>query len=143
MNLRPAIPPDLWDLSKRLRACDLREIALGSGKKPEDALVAAWHSSSLCEAICTDNGVVAGVWGVAPTELPGIGSIWMLASDEIESVALPFLRACESAVRRTGYTVLVCNPSRANALHLRWLDWLGFRPIGRGDKDFQPFIRHV
>lgn len=145
MILRPATHDDCVDLAPRLRGCDLAEIALGSGREPLNVLTGA-VAQGFSQAICTDSGHPVAVWGVTPIDpTPGLGSIWMLGSGEIETVSLPFLRACRPSIeaQHERYPTLICAPWRENALHLRWLRWLGFTLEEVGHPHFLKATRHV
>ncbi|MDR6455499.1 hypothetical protein [Variovorax paradoxus] len=143
MNLRPVEHGDTFEVAARLRACDRQEIALGSGRVPlyvlQDAVKAGFS-----QAICTDQDVPVAIWGIAPLT-PGVGSIWMLGTPELESIPLSFLRACRPALARAHalYPTLACAAWRENALHLNWLRWLGFTANDVGHPHFIPHYRHV
>jgi hypothetical protein len=137
-------PRDTWNLANDLRPEDLQEIALGSGRDPHDVLMDGWHRSDICETVWARAGIPAAIWGVTPTPESKLGSIWMLASPEIESVSLPFLRACQPRIDRAHalYPVLACASWRGNDLHHRWLRWLRFKEAERHG-EFIVFVRHV
>ncbi|KAF1049329.1 hypothetical protein [Xylophilus sp.] len=145
MNLRPATIDDCWTLADSLRSKDLQELSLvADGASPLDKALRAWAGSEVCEAFETDAGQLVCVWGVQ--RFPGrLGSIWMLGTPRIEEVPLSFLRACRPVIARAsaGFDVLGCAPWRENALHLRWLSWLGFTPRDTGHPVFLPHYLHV
>lgn len=142
MILRPATRGDCFDLAPRLRECDRQEIAKGSGRVPlyvlQDAVAAGF-----AQAICTEVDLPVAIWGVVRLT-SDLGSIWMLGSPEIESVSLPFLRACLPSIeaQHESYPTLVCASWRGNDLHHRWLRWLGFQEDGQFG-EFIRFVRHV
>ena len=145
MILRPATYDDCVSLAPRLRECDRTEIALGSGRDPLDVLLDGWTFGAHEEAIVTPSGSVAAIWGVMPLA-KDTGAIWMLGSPEIEQVSLPFLRACRPAIERQHerFPRLACASWRGNALHHRWLRWLGFSATDVGHPHFLYFHRsHV
>lgn len=144
MILRPATRGDCLELSATLRACDRQEIALGSGRNPFTVLWEAVSRSDFSETIETLGGDVAGIWGVTPTHQPTVGAIWMLGSDHLEAVSLPFLRASGPSIARALdlYPILACASWRGNPLHHRWLRWLGFEQFEQHG-EFYVFIRHV
>ena len=146
MILRPTYLEDVIQLSRTLRDCDRAEIALGSGLSPFKTLSNSWASSDFCVTIETPSGAIAGIWGVAPV-LPcySAGSIWMLGSDELDTIPTSFLKACRPAIARAHalYPLLICAPWRGNSLHLRWLRWLGFSLTEVGHPHFLKASRHV
>ena len=120
---------DVFDLARNLRADDRRELFLGTGQSDASQSIRdAIAASSICEAVRFNDGALAAIWGVVPLE--GLGSIWMLTSDRVESRPSQFLRVCPGLVQyaHTEFSTLICAPWRGNALHLRWLRWLGFTP---------------
>ena len=144
MNLKPTHPDDLPLLAATLRACDLKEIELGTASLPLEAVTTACGYSDFTQSIWTEAGLLAGSGGVAARQ-PGVGSIWMLGSPELESIPLSFLRACRPAIARAHalYPTLACAAWRENALHLNWLRWLGFTQNDVGHPHFIPHYRHV
>lgn len=146
MILRPATRGDCLELSATLRECDRQEIALGSGRSPFTVLWDSVSRSDFSETIETPGGDVAGIWGVVPTPNASVGSIWMLGSNHLESVSIPFLKASAPSIAKAHarYPTLMCASWRGNALHHKWLQWLGFTPmVGMSMPDFIPFFRHV
>lgn len=123
-------PPDILTLARTLRAPDREELFLGTGQpEPVDSLRDAVSASDICETLRFNDGELAAIWGVVA--LPAAtGSIWMICSDAVEWRPSQFLRACPGLVQyaHAKYPTLLCAPWRGNALHLRWLEWLGFTP---------------
>lgn len=121
---------DMLTLAQTLRAPDREELFLGTGQPdPVDSIRDAMDASYLCESLRFNDGTLAAIWGVVP-QPAATGSIWMLCSDGVEARSSQFLRACPALVQyaHTIYPTLLCAPWRGNALHLRWLEWLGFTP---------------
>ncbi|HDR9130811.1 TPA: hypothetical protein QDA91_001908 [Burkholderia vietnamiensis] len=143
MILTPAKPHHLEVLAENLRECDREELRLSIGDAdPYGHLLDLWIHGDLAEAILTDSGVVAGVWGTNPGPSDGVGLIWMLGTPAITTVALPFLRACPGRIDRAhdAYDILACTPWRENTLHLAWLNWCGFTAF---DPGHGPFIGYT
>lgn len=123
-------PSDILTLARTLRAPDREELFLGTGQPdPVDSLRDAVATSGICESLRFNDGELAAIWGVVPLPTAS-GSIWMLCSDAVEWRSSQFLRACPGLVQyaHATYPTLLCAPWRGNALHLRWLEWLGFTP---------------
>lgn len=143
MILTSAKPHHLAALAANLRACDRAELRLSIGDAdPYGHILGLWLDGDRCEAILTDPGVVAGVWGTAPGPTDGVGLIWMLGTPAITDVALPFLRACPGRIDQAhdAYDILACTPWRENSLHLAWLHWCGFTAL---DPGHGPFIGYT
>lgn len=145
MILLPAKEHHVRTLLENLREEDRRELDLcleGSGLDRCDAVLEQWKLGDICEAILTDSGAVAGVWGVHEGYAPDVGLIWMLGTPLLPSVSIPFLRACRGAVDRAHgiFDTLACTAWRENSLHLAWLEWCGFTPY---DPGHGPFIGYT
>lgn len=128
-----------------LREEDRLELDLcleGSGLEAVDAVMEMWAGAGICEAILTDSGALAGVWGVGADPASGIGLIWMLGTPLLPGVAFPFLRECPRVLARAHETfpILACTAWRENTLHLTWLEWCGFVPH---DPGHGPFIGYT
>lgn len=150
---REASLQDVHDVAQKLRAADAREIR-AMGFEPELGLEMSWRSSTQRYTMVTPEGVPIGMFGVGPahhiSELVGAstGCVWMVGSDEIKKVKVPFLRGCEQwlDLLHRDYGVLWNWADARNNLHLRWLEWLGFKiigtaPIGVAGELFHQFIR--
>ncbi|AIO70813.1 hypothetical protein [Burkholderia oklahomensis] len=143
MILTSAKPHHISALAENLRACDREELRLSIGDaEPYGHILGLWLDGDRCEAILTDTGVVAGVWGTAPGPAERVGLIWMLGTQAINQVALPFLRACPGRIDQAHdtYDILACTPWRENSLHLAWLNWCGFAAL---DPGHGPFIGYT
>lgn len=143
MILTPAKPHHLEVLAANLRACDREELRLSiGGADLYGHLLGLWLEGDHAEAILTDSGVVAGVWGTTGSPTAGVGLIWMLGTPAITTVALPFLRVCPGRIDRAHdtYNILACTPWRENTLHLAWLNWCGFTAF---DPGHGPFIGYT
>lgn len=143
MILRPTTASDCRTLGQSLRACDRKEIALGSGNDPTTVLFNAWRASVICDTIETSDRQIAGIWGIVP--LPrNAGSIWMLGSPALEDIPTSFLRESRRTIASVSksFPTLLCAPWRGNELHLRWLRWLGFTLDDPGGHFLQA-SRHV
>ena len=75
-----------------------------------------------------------------------MGVPWLLATDELESCARPFLRRSRKAVKEmmNGYSVLRNYVDARNTVAIRWLGWIGFKilpaePFGADGLPFHPF----
>lgn len=143
MILTPAKPHHLATLAANLRACDRAELRLSIGDaNPYEHILGLWLDGDRCEAILTDAGAVAGMWGTIAGPSDGVGLIWMLGTPSINAVALPFLRACPGRIDQAHatYDILACTPWRENTLHLAWLNWCGFTAF---DPGHGPFIGYT
>lgn len=152
--LRAARAEDALRLAAELRAADRAELA-ASGAGPAGAAVAAALAASprpMALERAEDGGLVA-LYGVAPfpdaaeddplfgARPRGVrfGAPWLLATPRLTAVSRSFVRGCRAEAARLcrGYDLLANRVDARNALHIRWLVWLGFRFV-RLDPAFGP-----
>lgn len=123
---------DEVDLAGRLRAADLAEIRAGGFDSPSEALRISAAMSEVSCTIIGNHGHVAGMFGIGNEG--SFGRVWLLGSDELVTRPLvtQFLRQCPKYLdvmarpfERIGNVVLA-----ANAVHLRWLLFMGFSFTG-------------
>lgn len=111
-----------------LRAADVAELAITSpGYAPDDLLRQAVEASYFAELVRVE-GRPAIVYGVAPTRVYGVGSVWMLASDDIGRIRKQFVAGCRDKVEMMNRMFpVLCNWVHAeNTVAVNWLRWLGF-----------------
>lgn len=130
MQVRPARPEDAAALAPKLRDADRREIAATSGEGALEVLTRSIRTSRPCYAVVGDQAAPAGLFGVIPDrDQDGVGSIWLLGSDELLHNRMFFLRNSRPWIARLheGYSVLWNYVDARNEVHLRWIAWCGFR----------------
>lgn len=123
--------PKSYDaLGSRLRAIDKLEIRAVSGSPPPDALRRALQTSSKWFLIEWD-GEDQGLFGVAPTDMSGVGSPWFLSTDKVFRVPemrRAFILQSPEYLRElcAGYDLLFNVISEHNHPSKRWLKHIGF-----------------
>lgn len=144
MTVRPAVLADADALAAQLRAADRREIA-ALGQTPQAALREGVSISDQVYTVRTRSGELAAIFGVAPH--PGearVGAPWMMGSDALATVAIPFLRRSAAWVDAlgAGRDLLINAVDARNQLHIRWLGWAGFTFVGRRPRgpERRPFL---
>lgn len=132
MNVRPAVPKDVYALQGRLREADRMELA-ANHTDPSSALVQGLFRSKPHAWTVEKDGLVVGMFGVAPGLHEKFGGVWLLGSEELTQGS-EFLRRSRAWLNRlsAGYDLLYNVVHEKNDVHIRWLKWLGFR-----------FLRHV
>jgi hypothetical protein len=153
VTVREAFKDDVVSLGPRLRPADRTEV-MALGSDPESALYLSWDSSPQRYAIVKSDGTCIGIFGVGPahhmSENLGmsVGCVWMLGSSDLKHVRYSFLRQCREWVEalERNYDVLWNWADARNALHLKWLEWLGFKiigtaQIGKSGELFHQFIK--
>ena len=128
---RTATIDDVSWLAPRLREEDKAEIRAGAGSDPLPVLLEGLHDSMVCRVICTDDDVPVGIFGVVQGTTREVGIIWMVATNalHVPSIARDFLRKCKAVVEtlNVAWPVLTNVIDARNKLHLKWLQWCGFR----------------
>ena len=123
-------------LSKCLREADLKEIkALGCRNSYQALMMGYLSSRPYCYTALRDNMPVC-MFGVVPEENPKFGRIWFLGSDEltnkkIDPMLLVFLRWSRDFFPTLvePYTAVGNIVHSENDVHIKWLEWLGFKFI--------------
>ncbi|MCP5419730.1 MAG: hypothetical protein H6970_10700 [Gammaproteobacteria bacterium] len=114
----------------------MREIAAASGDDPLIVLQQCVVWSDPCYAIvdeCVDD-IPLALFGASPDPVKaGMGRVWLLGSDDLAHYSATFLRHSREWVEKLHepYPVLWNYIDARNELHLRWLNWCGFRIIRR------------
>lgn len=145
MIIREATLKDAYYLRTRLRNADRKEVEIASGKKPEEIVLYAYHSSVICNVICEREGSKpVGIYGVVPQPgSPNAGIVWMLATPGIRKVSKSFLKAAPGII--SGLCIAfpggIHNIVWANnALHVKWIIAAGFKIGGKTIHNNEIFI---
>lgn len=120
---------DAHILAPHFRPEDLREIQAVTSEDPAKAVEASIRQSPYTYTITVKDKPIA-IFGVNHyTPISGI--IWLLGSDELLKVKIPFLRQSPKWLEafHNLYPVLFNVVCVWNKLHIDWLKWLGFRFI--------------
>ena len=138
---------DCLTLGRKLRKDDQEEIKALANLKGTEALILGLESSHLVNSIFTKDNVICGMFGVQG-DIGKDAAVWMLASDEIEKITIPFLRQSREVVNYLNklHPVLHNVVDARNDLHLKWLKWCGFTFINKQNirdenKPFYTIIR--
>lgn len=115
-------------VAKHMRRGDRDEIWASNHILPKAALVegvriSRWSRTGLVE------GVPACIMGVSPRSiLSGIGTPWMLCTDQLERAQRPMLRLSHAMIDRmlAEFPTLINWVDNRNVTAIKWLRWLGF-----------------
>lgn len=126
----PAHSDHIFWLANNMSAADRNEVAAAVGLGPYRAL-----ADSLNRSVAAWTGMVGDsrpvcMFGVTPIDiLAGVGSPWLLGTDEIEKCAITFLRLCKghAAKMLELFPHLVNYVDARHEVAIRWLKWLGFK----------------
>lgn len=134
--VRPSLEQDAYELAPRLRKADLDEIAAGSGENPLQALIRGYEQSYQPFTIVVEDKV-AGIFGAVPLDPQWVvGAVWLLGSDDIFNVRMPFARQSKLWIEcvHKPFQILTNWVDERNSVHIRWLKWCGFKFIARCDR---------
>lgn len=123
----PARAIHIRRIARLMRAADQDEVR-ALGRTPFGAMALSLRKSKRAWTIIADGRPIA-MFGVGDVNiLAGVGSPWMLGTDDLPRHATIFLRNCAYWVGQLleGYTVLRNCVDDRNTLSIRWLKWLGF-----------------
>lgn len=133
MSVRAAEVRDAAELAPELRHADLREIQAASGEDPLVVLERGIALSEPCYAVLNEAGKPVALFGVVsePSHV-GVGTVWLLGSDELVRSSFSLLRSCRPWVERLQqrYEILWNCVDARNQIHIRWLKWCGFSIVG-------------
>ncbi len=138
---------DIKYLAPRLRYEDKREILASTGLLPYEALLKGYLENVIVFTIVNRKNIPVGIFGVNDCG-SGVGAIWLLASEDLTTAQISFLRQCRDVVKvlNTKYKILWNFVDCRNSLHIKWLKWCGFKFINKQkygvlNKPFYEFIR--
>lgn len=134
----------------QMRDADRAEVYAATGRDPQTALVESVLHSTVAWAGLIEEVPVA-IFGVGPLNiLSGLGSPWLLGSDELEKHSFELLRKSRPYVTEMhrSYPVLFNLVDQRNVVSQRWLRWLGFTlhapiPYGHLGLPFIPFEKEA
>ena len=125
--IRPAREGDGFSIGSKLRKADLIEVMAHSTENPCKLLEDSVNMPGANTYTIDMKGLPIAMFGVVPYQ-ENIGVIWLLGTDDIVKVKIPFLRNCRFWLDAFSglYPVLFNVVSKENKLHITWLKWMGF-----------------
>lgn len=150
VTVRAARLADIAYVAENMREADRAEVWASSHAMPGKALTESLRVSTAAWTGLYDDRPVC-MFGVSPLNMvAGIGSPWLLGTDELLHRRAAFLRRCRPYVARMlrVYPKLVNHVDDRNEASKRWLRWLGFtlcepEPYGPDRRLFRPFYLEV
>ena len=127
IELVPATDEDIRAVAANMRAIEVEECR-AFGRSPEEALQRGRKAARICHAARL-NGEPVAVYGLLVISLMGgVGSPWMLGTDEIGRHGRDLMRIARATVAEwQAVTPFLHNNVHAeNAVSIRWLTRLGF-----------------
>jgi hypothetical protein len=137
-------------VAENMRQADIAEIKANSNGTPLNALNNGFTCSLPCFTIIKQPDIPVGMFGTVPMSpaAPRTGMIWMLGTDELWDIRFVFLRESKYWLNQMskGYDFVYNVIDKRNELHLKWLEWLGFkfiREIPEYGVEGRPFLEFV
>lgn len=143
---RPATPDDVRYLLPRLRDADRAEVRALTGLPAAAVISQCIEASDQCWVGCTDDDEPGVLWGTQPVfGVPEVGWIWMVCTDLMLQHRWEFLAQAKRylPVAHAKYPILTNHVDARNAVHIKWLRFMGFsflRRIERWGAEGIPFI---
>jgi hypothetical protein len=126
----PAHTDHIFWLANNMSEADRNEVAAAVGMGPYRALADSLNRSVAAWTAMVDDSRPICMFGVTPVDiLAGVGSPWLLGTDEVKNHATTFLRLCKGYVAKMLelFPHLVNYVDARHEVAIRWLKWLGFR----------------
>lgn len=133
---REHLPPVLGDI----RPADLREWAAGTGSADMEAcLELVFAEERYARCVVDEDGRLLCAWGVDAMAEDGDGWVWLFATNAAVPLFLPIHRHLKPELGEilARWPRLHAYADARNALHHKWLGWLGFEH--REDVQLGPF----
>jgi hypothetical protein len=126
----PAHSDHIFWLANNMSEADRDEVAAAVGMGPFRALADSLERSVAAWTGMVDDARPVCMFGVTPLDiLGGIGSPWLLGTDEVKKYGLAFLKLSRGYVPRMLdlFPVLVNYVDVRHEVAIKWLKWLGFK----------------
>jgi len=147
---REATVQDAIQLSSNLRPEDEAEVIANTGADPLVSLLNGVLFSDNPTAILeTETDSVVAIYGASTRkDSPKVGMVWMLCSPQLLEHRIQFLRESRNYFNKlmANYDLLYNFVDERNVVHIRWLEWLGFKLLTRHETfgaEGRPFIEFV
>jgi hypothetical protein len=132
VNVRRARTEDACVLARQLRLADLQELKAVTWEDPATVLERSIAQSSPCYAVVNKADEPLALFGAALQSCTlHTGIVWLLATTEFVEHPVWILRNCRKWVAHLHqhYAVLGNFVDVRNEVHIRWLEWCGFKII--------------
>ena len=146
LSVRQSVASDIQPIAQNMRLADCNEIMASHNILPEPALLAGLEFSTICLTVCVKDKPVAmcGVAAQHPTS--NIGSVWLLATPDLERAWLCFGIFGKQVMAKflEDYVTLYNYVDVRNKKSIHWLRSLGAKfedpkPYGPGKLPFMYF----
>lgn len=132
VEARRSILPDIAPIAASMRPEDRAEVLAASGDSPINALRYGYLYCDECFTVVTQEGrEPLAMFGYRVVEKDVGAVVWLLASTRLLDYRWSFLRQSRQWMDyfQTKAPLLYNAVDQRNTVHIRWLDWLGFKFI--------------
>lgn len=134
-------------VAANMRQADIDEIWAQSMARPLKGLQFGVKMSTSCWTIMRDENEPVSIFGVgAISMIGGRGAPWLLSTDNVLKLSIPFLKGCKDYVNLMldQFPKLENMIDARNKVSIRWLKWMGFdildaKPSGPFQVPFHTF----
>lgn len=133
IEIRQALFEDAVAILPMLRLHDQKTIER-LGLDPLNLLKRTFDNGSPIEVALSD-GIPACMWGIEKKTLLSPWMLWMLTTEAVDKNPVKFLRESRRVVKTWAdeHGTLEGLVDSNFAVSVRWLRWLGFRPVAEGE----------
>ena len=128
VEVRDSVITDADYIAANMRQQDIDELAASGTRTPLQVLRESITDSIMCWTTLV-NDRPAFVWGVVPMcMISGVGSIWMLGTDDLKLVRKQFIKYTPAYLEHilAAFPLIYNEVDTRNTVAIRWLKWLGF-----------------
>jgi len=148
LQVVPATEALIRRMAPNLRQDDLNELQAHGYTDPLIPLLMGLHGE-VQECVIDEAGEPVVAWGIGKSHMEGVGFVWLMATNEIETHKTEFIRRCRGLLPGAfeKFHTLTNFVDVRNTLHIRWLRWMGFtffpkrKLYGSDTQDFYEIVR--
>lgn len=150
IDARRTILPDIHQIAADMRPEDIAEAQAALGEAPHKALFRGYIVSTECYTVFHEQSrKPLAMFAYQITEPKVSATVWLLAANGLLDHRMEFARKSRAWVSyfQTKAPLLYNMVDQRNILHIRWLDWVGFKFVrvipewGKGRLPFVEFAR--
>lgn len=141
--VRDTVFHDIEQMKDKMRKSDRDEVWASHHHTPEEALSMGFRYSRICLTLLHKGKPVAMFGAAAIPDVEGLGSIWLLGTDELSRCQTAFLKLSKLfvGVLLNDYQTLYNYIDVRNTTTKRWLEWCGanFKDVQTYGIEGRPF----
>lgn len=135
--LRTPMLSDLTAIADDMREADRQECRAAAGMSPGLALFLSTQYAEECHTMVAPDGEPVGLCGLTAGQSPEDKQVWMLGTNGLLKHKHTFLTESRKWFEDRARRFILWNyVDSRNAVHIRWLKWLGVQFIGSKTSPF-------